>query len=157
MFGLSANKSSSSSTTVNTADNRRTIAGEGINTEGTGNTTYVERADAGVLNSAASLLSDVSLDNAETVRAGLALAKDLGVNTQTTAATLTDGFLKASNQAVSNLQAGQEKTLRTLTDAYNNAKTADAEQVNKLAEKSLLAVGALAGLGLLALLVSKKK
>lgn len=149
----------STATQSTSQDNKRTVTGDAVNAEiaGNGNVVNLERADAGVLVSAASLLSDISFDNAETTRAGLKLARDLGVNTQDAAVALGGQAFAASNQAVANLQAGQEKTLRTLTDAFNTAKTADAEQVNKLAKNGLIAGGVVTVAALIAIIVSKKK
>lgn len=150
--GISADKSSTSTTSVSTNDNRRTVAGEGINTEGDNNTTVIERADAGVLNSVAGVLGDMSFDLSQNIGTGFNSVKGLAdVNAASNAAFLAALTANRDAELKSNAQS-----IRELADGFTAAKTADSAQVNQLAENGLKAGVIVAALGLLALLARKK-
>lgn len=149
--------SSNTQSTNQTSDNKRTVT-NGTNTEvaGNNNTINFDRSDSAVLQSAAALIGDISADNTATIQDGYSLVRDLGFKTLDTTTSITGSYITAANNAVAGLQSGQDATLRTLTDAFNTAKTADAQQINDLAKTGVYLVGGVAALGLLVILTKKK-
>lgn len=153
--GISANKASTANTTTNanTTDNRRTLTGDAVNLEGSGNTVSIERADASTLQAVAGVLGDMSFDLSQNIGAGFDTVRGLSdVNAASNAAFLNaltanrDAELKANAQSI-----------RELSDGFAAAKGADAAAVNTLAKNGLAAAVAVAGLGLLVVILRNRK